>query len=89
MAAQNMTAAAQRVRLLAALKRGPVDTQHASRKLDIIHPPRRIFELRKAGYAIELTWVKRVTEQGYAHRVGLYSLVESRQRGLFEDSESE
>jgi hypothetical protein len=25
-------------------------------------------------YAISLTWVKRVTEHGYTHRVGLYSL---------------
>jgi hypothetical protein len=68
------TADAQRARLLAALKRGPVDTQHASRKLDIIHPPRRVFELRKLGHKITTTWVWRVTEAGERHRVGLYVL---------------
>lgn len=83
------SAAAQRERLLRALECGPVDTVHAYRALDILHVPRRIFELRKAGYAIELSWVDRITEQGHAHRVGLYSLVESRQRGQFEDLEAE
>jgi hypothetical protein len=70
------SAASQRDRLLRALKRGPVDTQHASRKLDIIHPPRRVFELRAAGHRITTSWVWRVTEQGGRHRVGLYSLEE-------------
>jgi hypothetical protein len=83
------SAAAQRERLLRALERGPVDTVHAYRALDILHVPRRVFELRKAGYAIAMSWVERVTDQGYAHRVGLYSLVESRQRGLFDNSEAE
>jgi hypothetical protein len=68
------SAAAQRTRLLAALKRGPVDTQHASRKLDIIHPPRRIFELRQRGHDIKTQWVERITEAGEHHRVGQYVL---------------
>ena len=68
------SAASQRARLLRALMRGPVDTQHASRKLDIIHPPRRVFELRKLGHRITTSWVWRTTEAGERHRVGLYVL---------------
>jgi hypothetical protein len=68
------SAEAQRERLLRALKRGPVDTQHASRHLDIIHPPRRIFELRQGGHKIVTSWVWRTTEAGERHRVGIYSL---------------
>ncbi|RLK36107.1 helix-turn-helix domain-containing protein [Cupriavidus plantarum] len=68
------SAAAQRARLLAALERGPVDTVHAYRQLDILHVPRRVFELRQAGHPITTSWVWRVTEQGVRHRVGIYSL---------------
>ncbi|MBB5467238.1 hypothetical protein HDG32_003358 [Paraburkholderia sp. CI2] len=68
------SAAGQRDRLLRALKRGPIDTQHASRQLDIIHPPRRVFELRKLGHRITTSWVWRTTEAGERHRVGLYVL---------------
>ncbi|RQQ60273.1 helix-turn-helix domain-containing protein [Burkholderia stagnalis] len=63
---------AQRARLLRALKRGPVDTVHAYRKLDILHVPRRVFELRQAGHRIRTAWVWRTTEAGERHRVGLY-----------------
>lgn len=72
--ANRNSAAAQRDRLLSALRHGPVDTQHASRKLDIIHPPRRVFELRKLGYKITTAWVDRFTEAGQPHRVGIYTL---------------
>lgn len=68
------SAAAQRDHLLRALKRGPIDTVHAYRQLDILHVPRRVFELRKMGYAITTQWVERITEAGEHHRVGLYSL---------------
>lgn len=68
------SAEAQRARLLRALRRGPVDTVRAYRKLDILHVPRRIFELRQAGYRIATTWVWRISEAGQRHRVGLYSL---------------
>ncbi|MGH8787933.1 MAG: helix-turn-helix domain-containing protein [Cupriavidus necator] len=68
------SAEAQRARLLRALKRGPVDTVHAYRHLDILHAPRRVFELRHAGYIIVTSWVWRHTEQGVRHRVGVYSL---------------
>jgi hypothetical protein len=65
---------AQRARLLAALKRGPVDTVRAYRVLDILHAPRRVFELRKQGYDIATVWVTRFTEAGEPHRVGQYVL---------------
>ncbi|MBY4734018.1 helix-turn-helix domain-containing protein [Cupriavidus pauculus] len=68
------SAAAQRARLLLALKRGPVDTVHAYRQLDILHVPRRVFELRQAGHKITTAWAWRVTEAGERHRVGLYVL---------------
>lgn len=68
------SAAAQRERLLAALKRGPVDTVHAYRYLDILHVPRRVFELRKQGYDISTHWTQRYTESGNSHRVGVYVL---------------
>lgn len=68
------TADAQRARLLRALQRGPVDTVRAYRQLDILHVPRRIFELRKAGHRILTMWVWRVTEAGQRHRVGMYVL---------------
>jgi hypothetical protein len=68
------SAEAQRARLLAALERGPVDTVHAYRNLDILHVPRRVFELRRQGYPITMSWIWRFTEQGVQHRVGQYSL---------------
>lgn len=54
------SAAAQRERLLAALKRGPVDTVHAYRQLDILHVPRRVFELRRLGHDITTGWCWRI-----------------------------
>lgn len=71
---KSTSAEAQRARLLAALKRGPVDTVHAYRQLDILHVPRRVFELRKAGHFITTSWLWRTTEQGIQHRVGVYQL---------------
>lgn len=60
--------------MLRALRRGPVDTVHAYRQLDILHVPRRVFELRKLGHRITTSWVWRTTEAGERHRVGLYAL---------------
>lgn len=65
---------AQRQRLLDALRRGPVDTVYAYRHLDILHVPRRVLELRQEGHDIATTWAQRATEQGSAHRVGVYVL---------------
>ena len=77
MSARDNSSHAQRVRLLDALRAGPVDTVYACRQLDILHAPRRIFELRQEGHHIVLTWADRLTEQGKWHRVGVYSLVKA------------
>ena len=69
--ADRNSAAAQRARLLRALKHGPVDAVHAYRKLDIPHVRRRVLELREAGHSITTSWVWRTTGQGERHRVGL------------------
>lgn len=74
MASAKNSAEAQRGRLLAALVRGPVDTVRAYRELDILHVPRRVFELRKQGYDISTQWAERYTEAGEPHRVGVYVL---------------
>ncbi len=77
MTPRDNSAKAQRVRLLDALRTGSVDTIHAYRNLDILHVPRRIFELRQQGHNISTTWMDRVTEQGKAHRVGVYALAKA------------
>ena len=69
------SAESQRTRLIAALHRGPVDTVTAYRKLDILHVPRRVFELRQAGHDIRTHWIWRTTEAGIRHRVGRYELI--------------
>jgi len=65
----------QRSRIMAALHRlNCVTTIECSRFLDIIHPPRRVMELREAGEAIATHWRREPTECGKLHRVGLYVL---------------
>jgi len=59
-------AAAQRARLLAMLRRGPVDTLQA-RAVAIMSPATRIFELKMQGYEIITTRLP--------NRVGVYHLV--------------
>ena len=68
---------AQRARLLAYLQlHGSITTAHAREHLNIYDPRVRKCELVKQGYNIVKTWVTAVTAQGYAHRVGLYTLIE-------------
>ena len=68
---------AQRARLLAHLRlHGSITTAHAREHLNIYDPRVRKCELVKQGYNIVKTWVTAVTAQGYAHRVGLYTLIE-------------
>ena len=68
---------AQRARLLAYLRlHGSITTAHAREHLNIYDPRVRKCELVKQGYNIVKTWVTAVTAQGYAHRVGLYTLIE-------------
>lgn len=68
------TAAAQRQRMLKALRRGHVSTIYARRNLDILCPAARVLELRRAGYRIKTVWVWDRTDCGKSHRVALYVL---------------
>ena len=71
------SAKAQRARLLAYLRlHGSITTAHAREHLNIYDPRVRKCELVKQGYNIVMTWVTAVTAQGYAHKVGLYTLIE-------------
>jgi hypothetical protein len=68
--------AAQRARLLAALREGPVTTLRARRELDILGVAPRIFELRhRDGHDIALIWTDEATECGRLHRVARYVLM--------------
>ncbi|MDP1672844.1 MAG: helix-turn-helix domain-containing protein [Burkholderiales bacterium] len=82
--ATDTTSAAQRGRLLAALKTRPLSTLEARRELDVLHPAARVMELRRDGYPIERAWTHDVTSEGYLHRVARYHLTGERaQRELF------
>lgn len=68
--------AAQRARLLDALRKGPISTIEARRDLDILMPAARIFELRhEEGHDIGTFWVFRHTEAGQLHRIAQYILL--------------
>ena len=70
---------AQRARLLAYLQlHGSITTAHAREHLNIYDPRVRKHELVRDGHSIEMTWVIAVTAQGYAHKVGLYTLIEDK-----------
>lgn len=69
---RHLPAKIQRQILLAQLNIAPVDTLTARRDLDILCPAARVLELRRCGYRIETTWVKRRTDCGREHRVALY-----------------
>ena len=74
----NNTTKAQRERMLAYLRlHGSITTTHAREVLNIYDPRVRKHELVREGHRIEMTWVIAVTAQGYAHRVGLYTLIEN------------
>jgi hypothetical protein len=75
MSAHN-SAASQCNRLLDYLREHKrITSLEATRKLDIYHPPRRIFELRAKGYNIITEWVIQETQKGKKHRIGLYVLL--------------
>lgn len=67
--------AAQRKRLLLALRAAPVSTITARKELDIMHPAGRIKELREQGFDIQTLWQWQPTDSGKQHRVGLYCLI--------------
>lgn len=70
------SAAAQRQRILEALREGPVSTLHARSHLDVMHPGGRVLELRSYGHQILTAWSHEPTECGKLHRVGKYVLLQ-------------
>ena len=74
-------AAAQRQRLLEALKRGPVTTLEARESLNVYHPAARVLELRDAGNRIVTAWVTAPDAWGRPHRVARYVLTRSARTG--------
>jgi hypothetical protein len=69
------SSAAQRQRLLDALRRYMVSTIAARRDLDIMMPAARVHELRhRFGYQIDMVWIEQPTDCGKLHRVALYVL---------------
>ena len=75
----NNSTKAQRARLLSHLQHhGSVTTTFAQEKLNIYDPPARKWELvHKCGFQIEMSRVIVVNAQGYSHKVGLYTLLET------------
>ena len=74
----DVSANAQRARLLDALHCGPVTTIEARRDRDIMMPAARIKELRNRGYHIETFWTTQNTDAGRPHRIAQYVLVTER-----------
>jgi len=63
---------AQRFRLLAALRKGPISTLEARKFCDILHPAARVQELRDRGHLIDTVWTEDFTSEGRPHRVAQY-----------------
>lgn len=71
---------AQALRMIQALKAGPVSSIDAARSLDIVHPPSTIRHLRRKGWAIMTEWCYQTAAPGRRpHRVGLYILTKESQ----------
>jgi hypothetical protein len=70
----DLSAAAQRARLLDSLRAGPVSTLAARRDLCVMHPAARIQELREQGHDIATVWRSEPDERGVMHRQALYVL---------------
>lgn len=74
------TTEAQALRMIQALRVGPVSSIAAAQQLDIVHPPSTIRHLRKLGWGILTRWCYQAAAPGRRpHRVGLYVLVEENQ----------
>ena len=70
------SSAAQRQRLLAALRQGPVTTFDARGRYDVMHPGGRVMELRRIGHSIATIWTVETSDLGRPHRVGKYVLMQ-------------
>lgn len=47
----------------------------ATHILDIVHPPRRVKDLRSKGHIIDMVWSYETTPCGRIHKVGRYHLI--------------
>jgi len=71
----NNSAAAQRARVLAAMRTGPKSTIQLRRDWDVLSPAARVLELKRHGFEILTQWVHEATDCGKLHRVALYVLL--------------
>ena len=72
----DLSAEAQRKRLIDALQCGPITTIEARRNLDILMPAARIHELKhRHGQNIQKYWIEQETDNGRKHRVAKYVLM--------------
>ena len=69
------SAAAQRARVLDAVRSGPKSTIQLRRGWDVLSPAARIMELKRRGFEILTQWVHEATDCGKLHRVALYVLL--------------
>jgi len=74
----DLSAEAQRKRLIDALHCGPITTIEARRNLDILMPAARIHELKhKHGYDIQTFRIRQETDSGKLHSIAKYVLIVS------------
>lgn len=72
----DVSAEAQRKRLIDALRCGPVTTIEARRNLDILMPAARVHELKhRHGFDIQTIRVRQETECGKLHSIAKYVLM--------------
>jgi hypothetical protein len=72
----DLSAEAQRKRLIDALRCGPVTTIEARRNLDILMPAARVHELKhRHGYNIQTLRTRQQTDCGKLHSVAQYVLL--------------
>jgi len=77
----DLSANAQRHRLLDALRCDSVSTLEARRNLDILHPAMRVREMRLDGYDIRTVRISADTGFGVKHCVARYVLFAEPERG--------
>lgn len=72
----DLSAEAQRKRLIDALRCGPITTIEARRNLDILMPAARIHELKHLhGFDIQTFRVRQKTDSGRLHSIAIYVLI--------------
>ena len=71
----NTSAAAQRARVLDAMRSGPKSTIQLRRDWDVLSPAARVLELRRRDFDILTHWVHEATDCGTLHRVAQYVLL--------------